>query len=109
VPAVLGVEGLADLVFLQPGDGGVEFGDEGAGPVQPRSPPWEPEPGSSEVTCAMTREVLTLQDALADRGQLLADRGVVGQLGGLHEDVADVHLVLDGLLTPPRISFSRMM
>ena len=96
VPAVLGVEGLGDLIDLQ------------ARPppwrsparrcpavVQSRSPPSAAEPASCELTCASGREILAAEDALADVFELQFDGGVILQLIGVHQDMAHVDLLHD--------------
>src|SRR6185437_11003149 len=98
MPAILRVKRLADLAILELADHRIELRNEGSGA------------GPAQVTTLGRRarilrgdrgdgaEILSLEDALADLLELLAYRGVVRELIRLHEDVADMHLVHDGLL-----------
>ena len=67
------------------------------GPAQPRSPPSGAEPGSSDVGRGDAREVLAVQDAVAQLAELLAHGLIVVELVRLHQNVAHVNLVDDHL------------
>ena len=68
-------------------------GTNAPGPVQPRSPPSTAEPGSSEFVWASTAKSSPLRMRSRSAVELLLHGGIVRQLGGLHEDVAHVHLL----------------
>src|SRR5438046_1314217 len=98
VPAELRVKGLAELVVLESRDRLLELRRKGA-----RARPAEVAPvgGGSRVLGGGLRkpgELLTLQDPLAQRQELAAHGRIVGELVGLHEDVAHVDLILHGLV-----------
>src|SRR6185312_14416438 len=98
VPAVLGVERLADLAVLESRDGGLELGNEGAGAAPAEVASLGARAWILGGRLGQTSEILALEDALADVGELLAHGGIIRQLGGLHQDMADMDLFLDGLV-----------
>src|ERR1700746_3711871 len=95
VPAVLGMEGLADLVVLECRDGLLELRRKGARSAPAEIAPISRRSGILRGHLGNRAEVLALQDSLAQPCQLAAHGGIVRQLIGLHEDVPHVYLVLD--------------
>ena len=97
MPAKLRVERLADLVVLQSRDRLLELGGE-----RSRSRPTQITAlgrGSRVLGSCLgePRELLALENPLAQCRELLPHGRIVGELGGLHEDVPYVDLVLHGL------------
>ena len=98
MPAKLRVERLADLVVLQARDRLLELGGEGSRPRPTQVPALG---GGSRVLgsgLGEAGEVLALANPLAQRRELLPHGRIVGELGGLHEDVPHVDLILHRLL-----------